>query len=143
MGKTAGETAIELVQIADNAGLAKGVIALLEGKAALLTQQVTRLEIENANLKAELKRALRQSEELSPDTIKMLKLFFDRANDISIEEILKSLDLKPGVVEYHIEILLKKKLIKQTGMQSPLKSSVSTFGLTALGRRYVLENATN
>jgi hypothetical protein len=96
MGTAAAETVKEFVRIAANAGLAKEVIALLEKKAALLTEQVAALEseyanlkAENANLKAQLKLLPREGEELSRDTIKILKLFFDRASDISTEEILK------------------------------------------------------
>jgi len=152
MGTAAAETVKEFVRIAANAGLAKEVIALLEKKAALLTEQVAALEseyanlkAENANLKAQLKLLPREGEELSRDTIKILKLFFDRASDISTEEILKSFNLKPSVADYHIDVLLKKKFIRETfvGMQPPFGSGVSKFGLTSLGRRYVLGNIIN
>jgi len=152
MGMAPGETVKEFVRIAANAGLAKEVITLLGKKAALLTEQVAALEseyghlkAENANLKTQLKFLSREGEELSRDTIKILKLFFDRASDISTVEILKSFNLKPSVADYHIDVLLKKKLIRETtaGMQTLFGSSVSKFSLTSLGRRYVLENTIN
>ena len=149
MGTAAAETAKEFVRIAANAGLAKEAIPLLDEKAALLTEQIAALEseyahlkAENENLKMQLKLSSREDEELSRDTIKILKLFFDRASDISTEEIVKSFNLKPSVADYHIDVLLKKKLIRETttGMQALFGFGVSKFGLTSLGRRYVLEN---
>ena len=152
MGTAATETAKEFVRIAANAGLAKEAITLLETKAALLTEQIAALEseyahlkAENAHLKMQLKLSSREGDELSRDTIKILKLFFDRASDISTEEIAKSFNLKPSVADYHIDVLLKKKLIRETnaGMQTVFGLGVSKFGLTSLGRRYVLENTVN
>jgi len=149
MDTAADETVNEIVRIAANAGLAKDAIILLEQKAALLAEQVAALEdeyaslrTENANLKAQLRLLPEEGEELSGDTKKILKLFFDRGSDISMEEILKSFNLKPSVGDYHIDVLLKKKFIRETtvGMQSIFGSSVSKFGLTTLGRRYVLEH---
>jgi Fic family protein len=149
MSTATAETVKEIVRIAANAGLAKDAITLMEKKAALLTEQVATLEYEyvslraeNANLKAQLRLLPEEGEALSGDTIKILRLFFDRAGDVSTEEIIKSFGLKPSVADYHIDVLVKKKFIRETtvGMQSLFGSSVSKFGLTSLGRRYVLEN---
>ena len=149
MSTAAAESVKEIVRIAANAGLAKDAVTLMEKKAALLEEQIATLEFEyaslraeNANLKAQLNLAPEEGEELSRDTKKILKLFFDRASDISTEEILKSFNLKPSVGDYHIDVLLKKKFIRETtvGMQSIFGSSASKFGLTSMGRRYVLEN---
>jgi hypothetical protein len=149
MGTAAAETVKEIVRIAANAGLAKDLIAIMEKKAAVLTEQITTLEdeygslrTENANLKAQLRLLPEEGEELSQDTIKILRLFFDHACDISTEEIIKSFGLKPSVADYHIDVLLKKKFVRETtvGMQSIFGSSASKFGLTSMGRRYVLEN---
>jgi hypothetical protein len=149
MGTAASETVKEIVRIAASAGLAKDAIILLEKKAALLAEQVAaleseqaRLRVENANLKAQLRLLPEEGEELSGDTVKILRLFFDRACDISTEEIVKSFGFKPSVADYHIDVLLKKKFIRETtaGIQTLFGSNVSKFGLTSLGRRYVLEN---
>jgi Fic family protein len=149
MGTAATETVKDIVRIAANAGLAKDAIALMEKKAAALTEQIKTLDdeyaslrAENANLKAQLRLLPEEGEELSRDTIKILRLFFDHAGDISAEEIIKSFGFKPSVADYHIDVLLKKKFIRETavGMQSIFGSSVSKFGLTSMGRRYVLEN---
>ncbi|MGB7746677.1 MAG: hypothetical protein WBN75_05240 [Verrucomicrobiia bacterium] len=150
MSTAAAETVKEIVRLAANAGLAKEAIALLEKKAALLTEQVAALEreqaglqAENADLKAQLRLLPEEGEELSGDTKKILKLFFDRAGDVSMEEIIKTFLLKPGVADYHIDVLLKKKFIREItiGMLEPSGSSGSKFGLTSMGRRYVLEHS--
>jgi Fic family protein len=144
-----GKTPYSGYAVAANAGLAKDAIALMEQKAAALTEQVAALEdeyaslrAENANLRAQLRLLPEEGEELSRDTIKILRLFFDRAGDVSVEEILKSFGFKPSVADYHIDVLLKKKFIRETtaGIQTLFGSNVSKFGLTSMGRRYVLEN---
>jgi hypothetical protein len=149
MSTGTSEDVKEIVRIAASAGLAKDVITLLEKKAALLTEQVAALEreqaslrAENANLKAQLRLLPEDGEELSGDTKKILKLFFDHACDISTEEILEAFNLKPSVGDYHIDVLIKKKFIRETTVEmlEPSGSGVSKFGLTTLGRRYVLEH---
>jgi len=148
MDTAAAETAREIVRIATNAGLAKDLIAAVEKKAAALAERVATLEkeqaglrVENADLKAQLRLLPEEGEELSGDTIKILRLFFDRAVDISAEEIIKSFNFKPSVADYHIDVLLKKKFIRETtaGIQTLFGANVAKFGLTSLGRRYVLE----
>jgi hypothetical protein len=149
MSIAAAETAREIVRVAANAGLAKDLIAIMEKKAAALAEQVAALEkeqaglkAENANLRSQLRLLPEEGEELSGDTIKILRLFFDRAGDTSTEEIIKSFNFKPSVADYHIDVLLKKKFVRETtaGIQTLFGSNVSKFGLTPLGRRYVLEN---
>lgn len=149
MSTPAAETAREIVRIAANAGLAKDTVAIMEKKAAALAEQIAVLEreqaslrAENANLRAQLKLLPEEGEELSGDTIKILRLFFERAGDVSTEEIIKSFGFKPSVADYHIDVLLKKKFIRETtaGIQTLFGSNVSKFSLTSMGRRYVLEN---
>jgi hypothetical protein len=149
MDTGAAETAREIVRIAAYAGLPKDLIATMEKKATVLAERVATLEkelaglkVETANLRAQLRLLPEEGEELSGDTIKILRLFFDRAGEISTEEIIKSFGLKPSVADYHIDVLLKKTFIRETtaGIQTLFGSKVSKFGLTSLGRRYVLEN---
>jgi wobble nucleotide-excising tRNase len=149
MSTAAAETVKEIVRLAASAGLAKEAIALLEKKAALLTEQVAALEkeqaglrAENAGLRAQLTHLHQEGELLSQDTLKILKLFFDRASDVSVEEVIKTFHFKPGVADYHLDVLQKKKFIRETtiGIQIPFGARASKFGLTSLGRRYVLEH---
>jgi regulator of replication initiation timing len=143
------DTAIEAVRIAKTSGLAKAVVDRLEKKLSVLAEEVRTLQNENASLKVEnerLQTRLKQlpaahGDEISPDTKGILKLFFDRANDVSADEIAKAFGWKQSVADYHIDVLLKKRFIREStlGMETPFGSSVSKFGLTTLGRRYIIE----
>jgi Fic family protein len=145
---TALDTVKKVVHLVNTAGLAKEVVHLVETKLSSLTEQIMAMESEYAQLKAEneklkvqIKCLQPQSEEVSQDTVGILKLFFERAQDISADEISAVFKWKPSVVEYHIDVLLKKRFIREStiGMQTPFGSSVSKFGLTTLGRRYVIQ----
>jgi regulator of replication initiation timing len=154
MGAT--ETAKEVVRIATTAGLAKDVIDLLEKKASLLAEQVTALEkentsllrenrnltIENTQLRTQLPTARPKSDRLDETTAKMLKFFFDRAQDTSEEQLASIFKMQMGVIGYHTDILLKKRLIQQTvmGISSIMGSSPAMFCITSEGRKHVVES---
>jgi type II secretory pathway predicted ATPase ExeA len=113
MDTGAAETAREIVRIAAYAGLPKDLIATMEKKATVLAERVATLEkelaglkVETANLRAQLRLLPEEGEELSGDTIKILRLFFDRAGEISTEEIIKSFGFKPSVADYNIVFIL-------------------------------------
>ena len=144
----AHETAKEVVQLARNAGLKNEVIELLELKLSLLTEHITtlqgekaRVQSENEKLKIQLKCLEPKDEEPSHDTIGILKLFFDHAKDISVTDITTAVKWKQSVVDYHLDVLLKKRFIREStlGLKTPFGSSESMFGLTTLGRRYVIQ----
>lgn len=115
---------------------------MLTEQVAVLEDECTGLKSENAHLKEQLKHFPQEGDALSQDTIKILKLLFDRANDVSMEEIIKLFHLKPSVADYHIDVLLKRKFIREAsiGMRSVFGNSGVKFGLTLLGRRFVLEH---
>jgi hypothetical protein len=146
---TALDTVKKVGHLVNTAGLAKEVVHLVETKLSLLlTEQImameseyAHLEAENEKLKIQVKCLQPQSEEVSQDTVEILKLFLERGQDISADEISAVFKWKPSVVEYHIDVLLKKRFIREStiGMQTPFGSSVSKFGLTTLGRRYVIQ----
>jgi hypothetical protein len=145
---TALDTVKKVVHLVNTAGLAKETVQLIEMRLSSLTGQIMAMESEYANLKAEneklkiqIKCLQPQSEEIGPDTVKILKFFFEQAHDVSANEISAVFKWKPGVVEYHIDVLLKKRFIREStiGMQTPFGASESKFGLTTLGRRYVIQ----
>ena len=142
------ETANEVVRIAKNAGLGKEALELLDLKLALIAEQMTALEGQNARLKEEnekLKIQLKclepQGEEISQDTVGILKIFFEQDGDVSTGEITAAVKWKQSVVDYHIDVLLKKRFIRETtiGMRTAFGASETKFGLTTLGRRYVIQ----
>ena len=142
------DTATEVVRMAKAAGLPRDTVELLESKLSLVMEQMAalegqniRLKEENETLKIQLKCLAPQGEEISQDTIGILKLFFERAKDISASEITAAVKWKHSVVDYHIDVLLKKRFIRETNLElkTAFGSSEKTFGLTTLGRRYVTQ----
>jgi regulator of replication initiation timing len=91
---SASDTVKDVVRIVTTGGHAKDVIDPLQTKLSLLTEQVAALEKENRNLKTEndnlktqLQNARPKSEELSQKTEDILKAFFNRADEFSLQDI--------------------------------------------------------
>lgn len=143
------DTAKEIVRIGSTAGLSKDVIDLLEKKTALLTEQVSALERENAQLRAEAAQFRQQLQRLQPaadglpkETADVLQFFFDQGRDLSIEHIAQRFQFQMSVAEYHFDILFKRKFVIQTrmGFEGYGGSSPAMFGLTSEGRAYVMQH---
>jgi predicted nuclease with TOPRIM domain len=147
---TARDTIKKILHLVNTVGLPKETIYALETKLSSLEEQVmmlqsesTRLKDENEKLKIQVKCLQPQTEEISKDTIRVMKLLFERADDISADYISKAFKRKQGVVDYHIDVLLKKRFIRESsvGMETPFGSSMPKIGLTTLGRRYIIQFA--
>ena len=145
---TARDSIKKIVQLVSTAGLPKETVNALETKLSSLEDQVMMMENENARLKDEveklkvqLKCLQPQAEEMSQDTIRVMRLIFDRAKDVSAEDISTVFKWRQGVADYHIDALLKKRFIRESsmGMRTPFGSSVPKFGLTTLGRRFIIQ----
>jgi DNA-binding MarR family transcriptional regulator len=137
------DTAKEIARIASTASLGKDVIDLFEKKVALLAEQVTTLETENANLKqkaADFEQQLagvRPKGKLHPDAIRFLKLLFENGG-LTLSQIAGSLGISKGMVEYHHDVLLDLEMV---GLQVvTLKGSALTVLLKAKGRAYLVEH---
>jgi cell division protein FtsB len=147
-GMTARDSIKKLLHLVNTVGLPKESTHVLETKISTLDEQVAALESENARLKDENEKLKiqvtclqPQTEEISKDTIRVLKLLFERAHDTSVDDISTAFKWKQGVADYHIDVLLKKRFIRESsvGMQTAFGSSVPKFGLTTLGRRYIIQ----
>ena len=147
---TARDSIQKLFQILSSSGIPKEPLHILETKLTSLEEQVItleneikRLKSENEQLKVHLKCLEPQTEEISKDTIGILKLLFERAGDISADDISATFKWKQEVVDYHLDVLLKKRFIRESslGMRTAFGSSLQTYGLTTLGRRYILQFA--
>jgi predicted nuclease with TOPRIM domain len=137
-----------LIHLVKTAGLPSETLHVIETKLSSLEDQIVALENENSKLREEseklkiqVKCLQPQSEEVSKDTIGVLKLFFERARDISAEDISKAFKWRQSVADYHVEVLLKKRFIREStiGMQTAFGSSAMRYGLTTLGRRYIIQ----
>jgi hypothetical protein len=89
------DTAKEFVRIGSTAGLSKDVIDLLEKKAALLAEQVSSLERENAQLKAENAKFRHQADE-SGDKCPYCRRTTGQLQDIKPHQYLGAAGLKVG-----------------------------------------------
>jgi hypothetical protein len=135
----------EVVRIAASAGLSKDVIEHLDKKAALLAEQVAVLETENATLlrennvlKHQLQNARPLGDGLEAKTKDILKYFFDKANDISDEEIARHFGISLNQAGYHSEILFGNRFIQ--GTRARFEGSTPRYGITPEGRAYCVEN---
>jgi hypothetical protein len=140
----------------------------------LLRDQISALEKENVALKSEnailkekgntipsqLNKPMKQIEPLNQvigrvkkddtkahfDAIteKVLKLFFDKGRELSVEEIAAILSMDIKTARNHFDLLLEGKLIIQTTSDDKSswtrESTPALFELTYLGRKYVIEN---
>ena len=124
-------------------GLSKEIIELLEKKIVLLTEQVTTLVTENAdlknqvgNLEQELTR-LRPTDGLKPDTVRVLKLIFDN-QALTISQIAGALKMSVGMAQYHIDILNKAKMAALPAFRSVNRET--PYQLLSAGREYLVEH---
>ena len=139
------DTAKEIARIASTASLGKDVIDLLEKKVGLLTEQITTLETENANLKQKVANfdqqfaGARPKGELHPDAIRFLKLLFEHDTGLTVSQIAYLLGISEGMTEYHHDVLLDAEMV---GLQVIThKGSVLTVFLEAKGRAYLVEHS--
>jgi hypothetical protein len=149
---TARDSLKRLAHLVNTAGLPKEVAHTIETKLALLDDQIAALESDIARLKEENEKMKiqvtclqPQTEEVSKETIQVLKLFFERAQDISAEDVSIAFKWKQSIGDYHIDVLLKKRFIRESSikMHTAFGSSISKFGLTTLGRRYIIQYMAN
>src|SRR6266481_432726 len=101
------DTAKEIVRIAITSPVAKDVIELLKTKLSLLESQIATLEkenlalkdqnrnlqTENAKVKVQTAQIAGKGDELMPETVEVLKLFFTQATDISAESVAQHFQL--------------------------------------------------
>jgi hypothetical protein len=138
------DTAKEIARIASTASLGKDVIDLLEKKVGLLTEQITTLETENANLKQKVANFDQQfagappKAELHPDAIRFLKLLFEHDTGLTVPQIADSLGISKGMAEYHHDVLLDAEMVSLS-VRMPKGSALIVF-LEAKGRAYLVEH---
>ena len=116
-------------------------LSLLDEHVAGLESENARLKDENEKLKIQIKCLQPEIEEVSKETIEVMKLFFERAQDISVDEVAKAFKWNQSVADYHLDVLLKKRFIRESSVrtQTIFGAGTARFGLTTLGRRYILQ----
>ena len=148
-------------------GSFKERLELLRDQISVLEKENDALKSENAILKSkedtmqsQLNNPMKEIERLNQviegfekydtkthlDAIseKVLKLFFDKGQELSVEGVAAILSMDINTARYHFDLLLEGKLIIQTTLADKSswtgKSTPALFELTYLGRKYVIKN---
>jgi len=127
-------------------GALKSEIAILKHKQNENEPQFNKAikEMERLNQVIEGPKKDDRKSHLDAVTEKVLKLFFDKSRDMSINEVAGALSLDISTAQYHFDLLSEAKLIIQTttGDKSSWtrESTPALFELSYSGRKYVIEN---
>ncbi len=127
-------------------GVLKSENAILKGKQNETESQLNKAikEIERLNQIIERFKKDDTKAHLDAVTEKILRLFFDAGREMSINGVAAALSMDISTAQYHFDLLLEADLIIQTnpGFVSSWarESRPDLFGLTPLGRKYVIEN---
>jgi len=135
----------DAIRIATTAGLSKDVIDLLEKKIVLLTEQITTLETENANLKRKAAELEEEVERLRPqeygldETAKnFIKVLFEAGSYLDFEYVGQRLGVSKGKAAYYRDVLLKAGMI--TGAGVIVGDALGPYELTTIGRQFAVNS---
>jgi septation ring formation regulator EzrA len=159
---------IDLVEkLINEHGSFKEHLELLREQISILEKENSALKSENAILKgkedtieSKLKEATKKLERLNQDikepkrvgkkprldavTEKVLKLFFDEGQELSVNQVAAKLSINISTAQYHFDRLSEAKLIIQTttGDKSSwtTESTPALFELSYSGRKYLIES---
>jgi hypothetical protein len=159
---------IDLIEkLINEHGSFKEHLELLREQISILEKENSALKSENAILKgkedtkeSELNKATKEIERLNEVikvpkkdgekprldavTEKVLKLFFDKSRELSVNEVAAILSINISITRYHFDLLSEAKLIVQTTTDDKSswtgKGTPALFELSYLGRKYVIEN---
>jgi len=120
--------------------------AILKGKEdtteSKLNKETTEIERLNEFIKVPKKDVILFN--VTATTEKVLKLFFDTGQELSVNQVAGKLSINISTAQYHFDLLSEAKLIVQTttGDKSSWtgESTSALFELSYLGRKYVIEN---
>ena len=131
-------------------------LELAKEQYSALENKVTELRSENDNLRLQLQQSQQQIEELNKSlpsasekrsdfddtTHKILKTFFNRSDNICVDEAAEYVGIDRAIARYHFDLLMEADFIILTRMGSEGwdGSSPAMYGITAKGRKYVVKN---
>ena len=159
---------IDLIEkLINEHGSFKEHLELLREQISILEKENSALKSENAILKgkedtteSKLNKATTEIEQLNEFikvpkkdgkkprfdavTEKVLKLFFDTGQELSVNQVAGKLSINISTAQYHFDLLSEANLIVQTttGDKSSwiAESTPTLFELSYSGRKYVIEN---
>lgn len=159
---------IDLVEkLINEHGSFKELLQLLREQISILEKENSALKSENAilkgkedTIKSKLNKATKEMERpnevinvpkkggeqprMDAVTKKVLKLFFDTGQELSVDQVAGKLSIDISTAQHHFDLLTKAKLIVQTVTddKSPWigEGAPALFELSYSGRKYVIEN---
>lgn len=144
---------INTVQVEQSVFVEKNIQLMTENSELKAT--VSSLESDVIELQKQISNLQKPTQQpptaLDKDTEQILKLFFDAARALSINEVVSHLGIEPSIVSYHFDQLLEKKFIHQATSEQAVSSWVAagrgnlsgkpaTFAISPNGRKYIIEN---
>ena len=145
------DTAKEIVRIGSTAGLSKDVIDLLEKKLALLTgelsdahRRISELEIENGQLRAQVKNPTPVIK-LDDTSRKVLQYFCDRNDVVKIEELAGHISCQASKAQYVCDGLSSSGFIRFASIPAidprwDTYDENSGYEITAPGRKVCFDH---
>ncbi|HEU6449201.1 MAG TPA: hypothetical protein VFV23_12260 [Verrucomicrobiae bacterium] len=127
--------------ITDNLELKRKVLDMEEAhkKAIAALQEKHRTEISQlASVNAS------SSEDLDSSSKEILKLIFDRGDEVSNWEVMEKFKMQKSVADYHLDILLEEQMVHRTQYERPDTdfdyAQPALFKITSMGREFVVKN---
>ena len=120
--------------------------AILKGKEEPTESKLNKAtkEIERLNEVIKVPKKDGEKPRLDAATEKVLKLFFDKGRELSVNEVAAILSINISIARYHFDLLSEAKLIVQTTLADKsswaVESTPVLFELSYSGRKYLLEN---
>ncbi len=120
--------------------------AILKGKEGTVKSKPNKTTKEMERLNEVIKVSRKGGEEPRLDAVteKVLKLFFDIGQEMSVNQVAAKLSINISTAQYHFDLLSRAKLIVETaaGDKSSRtgESAPALFELSYPGRKYVIEN---
>jgi predicted nuclease with TOPRIM domain len=120
--------------------------AILKGKEDTIESNLNKAtkEIERLNEVIKVPKKGGEKPRLDAVTEKVLKLFFDTGQELSVNQVAGKLSINISTAQYHFDLLSEANLIVQTttGDKSSwiAESTPVQFELSYSGRKYVIEN---
>ena len=118
-------------------------ITSLEAIVKQLESELQNCNVEKNNLNEIIKtfQENQSIKKLEKNTEEVLQLFFNAAKELDTEYLSSVLSLQQSVVDYHLDILVKNKMIIQTrvGQQIMGITSPPKFSITSKGREYIIK----
>jgi Fic family protein len=102
-----------------------------------LAAKIEVLQREKEELKAKLAE-LEPKHGMDIETVKILKVFFDEARDLSAEEVAGIADIQKSKVSYHIDELRKLKFVMPS--RAITSHSPATYAIYPDGRAFVIKH---